>query len=130
MNHFALITCLFVILGAVLASPTVRESRHAVPVGIVDGLVLVDDDAVSQRVLSSDGAVPTIISARSTGAVPFDQQTEQQRLSISLGGPGYGGFYGGRPGYGRPWGPGYGRPWGPYGRPWGPYTPYRPWGPY
>jgi len=117
-------------LGVALANPAVRESRHAVPVGIVDGLVLVDDDAVdSQRVLPSDGAVPTIIAARSTGAVPFDQQTEQQRLSINLGGPGYGGYGYGRPwgpGYGRPWGP-YGRPWGPYGRPWGQYHPYRPW---
>lgn len=91
---------------------------------MIDGLVLVDDDV-------NDGIIPTVVSARSTGVVPFvpDQQTEQQRLSISLGGPGYGGYYG-RPGYGRPWGNGYGRPWGPYGRPWGPYVPYRPWGPF
>lgn len=120
------ITCLVVFVCAASANPAVRESRHAVPVGMFNGMVLVDDDMADTRnVMSDEIAIPTVL--RNPVIVPPftpDQQTEQQRLTIALGGRPYGGYYGGRP-----WGP-YGRPWGPYGRPWGPYIPSRPWGPY
>lgn len=114
-------------LAAALAETSARESRQAVPIGMVQDVVLMEEDSTdNQRIFVPEGFVnPTVITTRNVNSVlTSDQQGEEQRFP-------YGGYYG------RPWGPygrppGYwgGRPWGPYGRPWGPYYPYRPWGPY
>ena len=109
-----------------MANPAVRESRHAVPVGVtMDGMIVMEDDGHLHDVMGNRndgmGSPASMITTRKVGTttlVPADQQGEEQRYPY--GGYGYGG-----------WGrPPSGRPWGPYGRPWGPYTPYRPWGPF
>ncbi|XP_046632255.1 ctenidin-3-like [Daphnia pulicaria] len=112
MNNLCLITCLFVVLGAAWANPTVRESRHAVPIGMIDGLTLMDDDSTGSLV--HETLTPIAINPRTFLHATIDQQTEEQRWGGGWGGrPYYGG--GGGWGGGRPYGGGGG--WG--GRPYG-----------
>lgn len=113
--------------GVALANPAVRESRHAVPIGMMDGMVLMDDDMVDGQI-HDNTFNPIMINPRNLGAmaqIASDQQIEEQRYGWGGGRP-YGGGFGG--GYGRPYGGGWGRPYGGgfgggygggYGRPYG-----------
>nr|CAH0109863.1 unnamed protein product [Daphnia galeata] len=116
MNRLTLITFLVVFLGAVSANPAVREIRHAVPVGMIDGMTLMDDDTASS--LNRETFDPIMINPRTFLHVTPDQQTEEQRWGGGWGGgrPYYGGgggwggrpYYGGGGGWGRPYGGGWG----------------------
>ncbi|KAK4036047.1 protein suex-1-like [Daphnia magna] len=115
MNSLALIACLLVTVGVAFANPAVRESRHAVPIGMMDGMVLMDDGTVDSQIQET-AFNPIIINPNNLGAMAHivsDQQTEEQRYGWGGGRP-YGGGWGG--GYGRPYGGGFGGGWGrPYG---------------
>ena len=101
---FEQITCIFVFLGFASANPTVRESRHVVPVEMIDGMTLMADDTTGSLIRETFN--PIMINPRNLVQTP-DQQTEEQRYGWG------GGWGGGRPYYG-----GGGGGWGG-GRPYG-----------
>lgn len=109
-----------------MANPAPREIRQ-IPIGMMDGVIVMDDEFSNRRPIITDDMVnPVMINTRHFGAIPLvtsDQQGEEQRYGGgwggrpygNWGGRPYGGGWGGRPYGGGGWG---GRPYGGGGRPW------------